>query len=345
MESQYCPSAEETRRLHRLRATMMSVAYTGAAVHFALIALFALAGADGLALLNVASSAVWIYCIGAVRRGEAYVAVPLALAEVYVHAVACMATLGLAPGFQHFLWAAIPFIVFNNRWSPRAMVGIAGVFALTFGLGSVWFADRAYPFGFGAAIPFLSIANVVVAFGVLTLACLYFRNAAQLSQQRLRTLAHTDPLTGLYNRRRMAEGIGSVAPRGEGTVALGDIDHFKVINDSHGHECGDAVIREVARRLRRRLRKTDFVARWGGDEFLIVLPDSDTEAAKATIESICSDIAGVPVSWGGSEVPVSMTFGVVRHRATDAVDATVRRADRALYRGKEAGRNCVMVGA
>ncbi|HEX8964531.1 MAG TPA: GGDEF domain-containing protein [Rhodocyclaceae bacterium] len=347
----HCEPNAVSRRLHHMQSMMAAVAYMGTAVHLSLIVFFALVGATPLALLNVASSAIWLYCTGAVRKGETQVAVPLALAEVYVHALACTAVLGWTAGFQHYLWAGIPFIVFNRRWSPATMAAIAAVFALTYVAAGHWTAGVAYHYFFPGAIPYVRAANILVAFSALTFACLYFRKATQTSLEHWRELASTDPLTGLYNRRRvtetMAPGKRAKACHGDGTltIALGDIDHFKAINDRHGHEFGDAVIREVAQRLRGRLRKTDFVVRWGGDEFLVVMPGNDAGDAQATIEGLCADIAREPVRFGPAEVSISMTFGIVQHCSAEGMDKAVRRADAALYLGKEAGRNRVMVAA
>lgn len=338
-----------SKRLRHMYLIIVAVAYMGAAVHAGLIAYFALVGALPLALLNVGSVAVWTACVRAIRRGAAAAAVPLALAEVYVHAVCCMMLLGLAPGFQYYLWAAIPFIMFNGRWGPWTMSAIAGAFAATYVAGNVLAHDIAYSFGYPGLVSYVSAANMLIAFAALTSACLYFRNATQLSLARLKDLAITDPLTGLYNRRRMEGGASPIAglsaSGGTVAVALGDIDNFKTINDRYGHDCGDAVICEIAERLRSRLRKTDFVARWGGDEFLVVMPEGDLDAARATLEALCSEIAGSAVRCGEAEISVSMTFGVVSHGCGEAMDVGVRRADQALYRGKAAGRNCVMVAA
>jgi diguanylate cyclase (GGDEF)-like protein len=162
--------------------------------------------------------------------------------------------------------------------------------------------------------------------------------------QQLRLLAGTDPLTGLANRRQalyllerlVADRRSESAP----VVLLGDLDHFKRINDRCGHEMGDFVLCEVATALRDHTRESDTVARWGGEEFLVVLPRTrPCEAAelgerlRACIEALSiADVRGRPV-------PVTLSVGIAALGAQDTVAAWLRRADEALYRAKDSGRN------
>ncbi len=168
--------------------------------------------------------------------------------------------------------------------------------------------------------------------------------------------ALTDPLTGLYNRRYAFVHTARLAEEAQASgrawaLIVGDLDHFKRINDRHGHAAGDAVLRTVAQRLRGCLRAQDLVARIGGEEFLIALPDTDRGGAIDAAERIRSAIARGPVTVPGRAGPISVTMSlgvaVARPAAEAPQDQVIRvmeRADRALYGSKERGRNTVTVG-
>lgn len=168
-----------------------------------------------------------------------------------------------------------------------------------------------------------------------------------LSQQLL--AAHRDPLTGLYNRRYVSQYIQQIArraaPQGCLTVMMLDLDNFKRVNDRFGHAAGDAVLRGTAERLCDCLRSSDMVARMGGEEFLIVLSDTDAEKACHIARRLCQEIAAHPIRISSDmSIPVSASIGVSQTppgQAQPSMDALIEAADRALYRAKAAGRNRV----
>jgi len=155
--------------------------------------------------------------------------------------------------------------------------------------------------------------------------------------------ASTDQLTGLANRYHMmaiAEYEHERATRVESSYSfiLGDIDHFKELNDTHGHECGDDILREIAERMRQAVRGQDLVARWGGEEFLIFLPDTSCEGARVLAEKLGEAISGAPFHYGDHELYVTITLGVSSCGVAD-IETCIEQADRALYEGKSRGRN------
>ncbi|MFA9459517.1 diguanylate cyclase [Thiohalorhabdus methylotrophus] len=156
--------------------------------------------------------------------------------------------------------------------------------------------------------------------------------------------ALTDPLTGLPNRRAMQEQLELEAARAEreGTwlvVGMGDVDHFKAVNDSHGHETGDTVLQEVANRLEGGLREYDQCARWGGEEFLVLCPGLSAAQAVRTMERIREAVTGEPVMGGTTPIRVSISFGVAVYQPGEQADDLTSRADVALYEAKRQGRN------
>jgi diguanylate cyclase (GGDEF)-like protein len=162
------------------------------------------------------------------------------------------------------------------------------------------------------------------------------------THERLVALATTDPLTSLANRRSFRDRLEAECARSARAgiplgLALVDLDHFKRVNDTHGHQAGDAVLRELADRLRRCARREDIVARVGGEEFAWLLPEADLDAAMEAAERLRRRIAGEPFPIVGR---VTASIGVATLGA--GPDELVRDADRALYRAKDAGRDlCV----
>lgn len=167
------------------------------------------------------------------------------------------------------------------------------------------------------------------------------------THRQLELAARTDPLTGLYNRREMMERITAEVGRfhRNGAVfslAIADIDGFKPFNDRHGHACGDRVLCAVSDRMRERVRRQDVVGRWGGEEFLVLLPDTDLDGALAAAENLRQAVRSTGCRWAGEELSVTVTIGVSEFRADMDADACLRVADNRLYAGKAAGKNRVV---
>jgi two-component system cell cycle response regulator len=159
-------------------------------------------------------------------------------------------------------------------------------------------------------------------------------------------LAVTDQLTGLHNRRYMRVQLEQFLKRSNMggmpvSILLCDIDHFKKVNDIHGHSAGDDVLREFGRRLRENIRPMDLACRYGGEEFVIIMPETTQDLAHAAGERIREIIAGNPFSIGrGDHLRVTMSGGVATVvPPDDDVDALLKRADEALYKAKARGRN------
>lgn len=164
------------------------------------------------------------------------------------------------------------------------------------------------------------------------------------ANQRLRTLLLMDPLTGLANRRSLIELMQ--ARFGQGArelpaLLLLDLDHFKRINDSCGHQAGDAVLRDFAQLLRSRVPEGGEVGRWGGEEFLCLLPAQPPELAWQWAERLLEDVRQRRVGWDGQALSYRVSAGLARAAAHEDMDSTLARADDALYAAKAAGRDCL----
>lgn len=174
--------------------------------------------------------------------------------------------------------------------------------------------------------------------------------ALQQQNQLLERLSVTDSLTGLYNRRKLdeflAEQIARFQRHGRGFSALMlDIDHFKPLNDNHGHQQGDEVLAQVAKILAQSIRNVDFAARYGGEEFVVVLAETDLQAAMDTAERIRATVADAAYGSAERRITVTVSVGVAEYRKDETADAVIARADQALYQAKDAGRNRVHCAA
>jgi two-component system, cell cycle response regulator len=170
------------------------------------------------------------------------------------------------------------------------------------------------------------------------------------ARETMRFKATHDPLTSLFNRGVIVDLLARELSRtrrenGSTVIMLGDLDHFKSVNDSHGHVVGDEVLRSVARRLLSSVRSYDFVGRYGGEEFLIVLNNCDSAQAIARAEEVRNGIANRPIQTLRGPLPMTMSLGVLSSRDWDLrlVEEILGEVDAALYRAKAAGRNCVVL--
>lgn len=165
---------------------------------------------------------------------------------------------------------------------------------------------------------------------------------------QLKIVAKTDPLTGLINRREMMERIEHEMARYERsnisfTLIIGDIDYFKKVNDTYGHECGDKVLASFSKIFKNNTRKQDSISRWGGEEFLLLLPDTNQDQGYLLAEKLRTIIERTGFYKDSVKIQLTITFGVSTIRAGQTVNELISEADEALYEGKRRGRNCVVV--
>ncbi len=193
----------------------------------------------------------------------------------------------------------------------------------------------------------LAPINILVPLAALGLMSTYFRIASIDAERQMERLAMTDTLTRLPNRRRMWELLrGQVAAANREArcfgVLIGDVDHFKAIHDSLGHDGGDAVLRAVAEHLSQAVRTDDRVSRWGGEEFLVLLPGTDLEGATEIAERLRLAVSDARIPWDESEIHATVTFGIACWTPSRSIDDCIREADAALYAGKAGGRDRVV---
>ena len=169
---------------------------------------------------------------------------------------------------------------------------------------------------------------------------LYYR------KHHLERMSQIDSLTGLSNRRHIKEKLQSETKRYERnhrcfSIIMGDIDNFKEVNDSFGHECGDYMLISISALIQKNVRDHDVASRWGGEEFLIFLPETDLESGTAIAERIREEIDLHELKWRGISIHVTMSFGVSQYGDTTSLEDCIRIADQGLYKAKFEGKNKV----
>lgn len=173
-------------------------------------------------------------------------------------------------------------------------------------------------------------------------------NLLRQLQKNIQREANTDDLTGLYNRRYMYQQIDKANQKIKRydrpcSILLCDLDHFKSINDNYGHSCGDQVLIETAKRMQQCLRNEDIAARWGGEEFLVILPETESKAAKQVAEKLRSKLCDHSISCSKKNLTVSMSIGVLEINPKMNIEDILNNVDDALYAAKRHGRNCIEI--
>jgi two-component system cell cycle response regulator len=192
-------------------------------------------------------------------------------------------------------------------------------------------------------IPFLFDPLVMIVVGMVVSGSLsQLRRSEFLTRQQLKSLASTDQLTGLLNRHAVHTSLEQLVARYARhghpfSLILGDLDMFKRVNDNYGHYVGDEVLIETAQRLKNHVRAGDIVCRWGGEELLVLLPDTELAVA----EKLRIAVGGPAMTVGSVTIQQTISFGVACYRGGEHIDATIMRADSGLYLAKQNGRNRV----
>jgi len=238
------------------------------------------------------------------------------------------------PSVATLSWLAIPVVTLASRFSIRGIVAgvvfaLALLLAVAFGVNAGAVVDQ---------------PPLVIAPAALIISIAMLSTALMRSDVEFRSRSVIDPLTGMLNRSALGTRVGELSQQSEVSghpvsLVLADLDEFKSLNDSHGHSAGDAVLRDLAYRLRKRMRAFDLAYRIGGEEFLVLLPGSELAEAVAFADQLCAAIADE--EFGGVRVTLSCGVAASGAGSTFHYDEVFAAADAALYEAKRAGRNCV----
>jgi diguanylate cyclase len=311
----------------------------------------------GLALGAMAMMFVLIRSGWSRRLADPSLAVPQLLVSIGFAAFA-YGIAGLGQGVGLLMVALIlMFGMFGLAWWQAAGVGLYSISAFAV---SMLMAHRVDPVVYPPAVQWSHLAMLVVLVtGFVAVSARLRgmrmrlraqRNELAVALERISELATRDELTGLLNRRAMSDLLEAERQRTQRaghrwSVIVLDIDHFKQVNDLHGHAGGDAVLRAVARTAQAAIRGSDALARWGGEEFVVLLRDTAIDAAGEVAERLRSDLAALAVRIGAADWRITVSAGVTQYAPGEATDAAVSRADDALYEAKAAGRNRVRLAS
>jgi len=242
--------------------------------------------------------------------------------------------------------------------TSRQVVLVGGYTLALFGSVMILSVQRHpdhYPVG-GEVVHFIMLCIMVAGVGVLTVRLHHMRDRLRRQKVELEAalthihrLATHDDLTGLVNRRHMQELLENERMRLERSeqdwcIALIDLDHFKSVNDVHGHAVGDEVLRALSRHAHTLIRRTDVLARWGGEEFVLLLPNTPIGMATISLERLREHFHANPLEVRGMALPVSFSAGLTEHLRGETVAQTLERADKLCYQAKTLGRNRVERG-
>ncbi len=344
----------QPRSLHADSAFWMvlrQVAVASGCIHLSLVGLFAWMGAPSMAWINVGSVSLFVASYVCLHSRHHYLGVLLILLEIMAHAILGVFAIGWDSGFHYYLLVVVPVVMIGQSTHLRQKLSIIGGLLLIYTLLD-YASHQTAPWNplSESVLTGWRLFNSTMTFVLLTYLSHMYMRAIMRAEKQLRELATTDPLTQLANRRSLldiAEKAIKAAEQSGDSVAfvLADIDHFKSVNDVHGHAVGDTVLGQVSAQLKQAVRNNDTVSRWGGEEFLIFMPQASLDTALAVAERLREQVAGIEVPVGQRTIRVSMTFGVSSLRQGETLDQAVARADMALYSGKIGGRNQVVKAA
>jgi len=280
------------------------------------------------------------------RRGKFSAAVYLSLANMGINVAIITWITGTEYGVPMILWTTIAMATLNTSKKPWLTIAAGLLVVLELVLIYAFFPEQSsiYPSTGNAPIFFLLMS--VMTGAALMFVLLRLKSIQITQSKRLQKQIYNDELTGLYNRHFVYELLDyelemMKKTRSPFCLCFADVDHFKKVNDTYGHQVGDEVLKGIADVLTNSLRKSDVICRWGGEEFVIVLPRCDIAQAPQVIEKVKQALNEKVIS--SRQLAVTMSFGIVSLSNDEPIELILKRADDLLYLAKENGRNRIEV--
>ncbi len=331
-------------------------------VHILILTYSLVFGITLLAIFNCASILCYIVSYIILMRGNNILPFYIGYMEIILHSFATNLIIGNQYGFSLYFLVSVPmaFNLLHDYNKKSSIYKSLFLSFLSFLLYTICYAlsksiNPLYQSPeLKKTVTYVFMINILIAFLSSSMFCLIFiyetdeaMNKLYNKNKELNVLANRDTLTGLYNRRTMTEHVMRMYEDFEETkvpfaLIICDIDDFKMVNDSLGHDCGDLVLKSLARVLTGLTRDNDFLCRWGGEEFLILLNNINLEQARATAERFRSKIKETEMRYKDTVLSVTMTFGVAVADESTTYEELFRLADHRLYEGKNNGKDQVV---
>lgn len=320
--------------------------------HFLFIPIFYLLGNPVTFVDNILAVFLDLFCLYLNHKNFAGLASFIWICEIAVHASVCLLIFGWDQGYSYYLLALVP-IVFFTPWPKYLQIIVSFLlFSVTLYLYYDSYVHLPITETSDSMTLFMYFSNAAGNFVGLTYASFYYRGHSERLADKLSRLAHTDTLTGIYNRgffQRAAENeLNEQSGRlTKCALILFDIDHFKNINDTYGHATGDKALQKVVDICRQNLRAEDLFGRIGGEEFAVLLTNTDQLTASYLAETLREQVAMHRIGLdNGKYVNLSISVGVTcASSGHHELPQLMIRADQALYQAKKKGRNNVALSA
>lgn len=324
--------------------------------HLVFLGLFYKYNVTPLYYYNYVSIAIFIALLFAVLKQKNIALIMiLAAIEIMFHQSYAVKLVGWEYGFQYYI-IAIPGLVMLGDFRHLALPIIFSALS-SLVLIIIYSYSLTHPpiFHLEEIKSGLYLFNLVSVAVLITLFSGLFaytskqnENILLKTHKQLYITATTDSMTKLSNRMKTFDLIQDQIVRTKRTekpftLAIADIDDFKLVNDSYGHDAGDTVIIAVAKLMKNSLRKQDIIGRWGGEEFMIVLPETDIDDGKAVLEKLRKNIESNPTIVNDASINITITLGVSTSNHADTIDEIIKLADNALYEGKRGTKNCIVL--
>lgn len=333
-------------------ATMKILNILVICMHTAYGIVFFMMGLHQLVLVDLFSVTIYIFLAMVLFNNDTDIKIVLAIFqfEVTLHAFICIFELGWGNGFEIIFLVFLTITLFADQSYKRLTYLLSVLQVVLFFACYILCKDSILPraqqdFLIGFHIMIVATFCLSISYMLQISNSIVLTNAKQQNSQMQR-LANQDPLTKLQNRNALNDFITKKLRDGAVNFALvlSDIDNFKKINDKYGHNIGDDVLVRISAAFSGVFRKDDFVCRWGGEEFLAIIYDVDTEQALSTLERLRTMIASEKTSYEGGEFSTTLTYGMVYYEKGDDfnVQQMILRADELLYKGKKAGKNRIV---
>lgn len=336
--------------------------FCGAAVHLCFLIMFLNIGVIELAVVNIFS--VLTYVLGSIFSVSKstgtmrYGWMIEFFSEIIIHTVLCILLIGLDTDFYLYLMVILPISIYVLYFTCKIELFFKTIcififIAMFFGVGSIIIVQSVegfpiFPLSYDDIDSFRMINMIAAAIMLIGFSMLFVMEVHTLvrnlgeTNRKLEYIATHDKLTGLYNRHSIKAMYENIAVGEEPyCLILGDVDNFKRINDTYGHDCGDEVLSTVADIICKGVGEKGVVCRWGGEEILIIMI-GDKASCIACMEEIRLGIAAAKLAHYGDDVCVTMTFGLAYRDEAESMDTLVSLIDKRLYSGKTSGKNRIV---